>query len=131
MDSRKLVLQETAIVLIGQAICVGIMLGVFALLDMFDLTVLLGGVFGALLAAGNFFFMAIAASLAADKAVDQDVEGGQKLMKASYPVRILILAVLLIALAKSGICNVIALVLPLVFIRPTLTIAEFFRKKEA
>ena len=131
MDSRKLVLQETAIVLIGQAICVGIMLGVFALLDMFDLTVLLGGVFGALLAAGNFFFMAIAASLAADKAVDQDVEGGQKLMKASYPVRILILAVLLIALAKSGICNVIALVLPLVFVRPTLTIAEFFRKKEA
>ena len=131
MDSRKLVFRETAIVLMGQAICVGIMLGVFALLNMFDLTVLLGGVFGALLAAGNFFFMAIAASLAADKAVSQDVEGGQKLMKASYPLRILILAVLLIALAKSGICNVIALVLPLVFVRPILTVAEFFRKKEA
>ena len=129
MDSRKLVFQETAIVLIGQAICVGIMLAVFALLNMFDLTVLLGSVFGALLAAGNFFFMAITASLAADKAVEQDVEGGKKLMKASYPLRILVLTVLLIALAKSGICNVIALVLPLLFVRPALTIAEFFRKK--
>lgn len=131
MDSRKLVFQETAIVLIGQAICVGIMLGVFALLGMFDTAVLLGGIFGAILAAANFFFMAITASLAADKAVDQDVEGGQKLMKASYPVRILILAVILIALAKSGICNLVALVLPLVFVRPILTVAEFFRKKEA
>lgn len=131
MDSRKLVFKETAIVLMGQAICVGIMLGVFALLGKFNIAVLLGGVFGATLAAANFFFMAITASLAADKAMDQDIEGGRKLMKASYPVRILILAVILIALAKSGICNVVALVLPLVFVRPILTIAEFFRKKEA
>lgn len=131
MDSRKLVFKETAVVLIGQAICVGIMLGVFALLGQFDIAVLLGGIIGGVLAAANFFFMAITASLAADKAVEQDVEGGQKLMKASYPVRILVLAVILIALAKSGICNVVALVLPLVFVRPTLTLAEFFRKKEA
>lgn len=131
MDSRKLVFKETAIVLIGQAVCVGVMLGVFALLGQFNIAVVLGGIFGAILAAGNFCFMAITASLAADKAVDQDVEGGQKLMKASYAVRILILAVILIVLAKSGICNVIALVLPLVFVRPSLTIAEFFRKKGA
>lgn len=131
MDSRKLVFKETAVVLMGQAICVGTMLGVFALLGQFNIAVLLGGIIGAILAAANFFFMAITASLAADKAVDQDVEGGQKLMKASYPVRILILAVILIALAKSGICNVVALVLPLVFVRPILTVAEFFRKKEA
>ena len=52
-------------------------------------------------------------------------------MKASYPMRILVLAVILIALAKSGICNVLALALPLLFVRPTLTIAEFFRKKGA
>lgn len=131
MDSRKLVFKETAIVLIGQTVCVGVMLGVFALLGQFNIAVLLGGIFGVILAAGNFFFMATTASLAADKAVDQDVEGGQKLMKASYPVRILVLAVILIALSKSGICNVVALVLPLVFVRPVLTVAEFFRKKGA
>ncbi len=32
MDSRKFVLKETACVAIGQAVCVGAMLGIFALL---------------------------------------------------------------------------------------------------
>ena len=72
--------------------------------------------------------MAVAATLAADRAEQQDVEGGKKLMKASYPVRLLVLAVILFAFAKSGLCNVFALVLPLVFTRPILTITEFFRK---
>ena len=34
----------------------------------------------------------------------------------------------LFACAKSGVFNLFALVLPLVFVRPVLTIAEFFRK---
>ena len=38
------------------------------------------------------------------------------------------LAVVLFAAAKSGYCNVFALVIPLVFVRPVLTIGEFFRK---
>ena len=78
---------------------------------------------------GNFFFMAVAATLAADKAEAQDVEGGKKLMKSAYPIRLLVLAVLLILLAKSGYFDVLALALPLLFVRPILTLAEFFRKK--
>ena len=58
MDSRKLVLHETAIVAIGQVICTAAMIGVFALLGKFDLTVLWGGILGAVLAIANFFFMA-------------------------------------------------------------------------
>ena len=42
-----------------------------------------------------------------------------------------VLAVVLIACAKSGVFHVLAMVLPLIFVRPTLTIAEFFRKKGA
>ena len=38
------------------------------------------------------------------------------------------MAVVLFALVKSGLCNVIAVVLPLAFNRPILTICEFFRK---
>lgn len=131
MDSHKYVYKETAIVLIGQVICTGIMVAVFALLGYFDMTVLLGGLAGALLATLNFFFMAVIASLAADKAVEQDVEGGQRLIRASYPIRILVLAVILIACARSGWFHVLALVLPLVFVRPSLTVAEFFKKKGA
>lgn len=131
MDPKKIVFAQTGIVALGQVICVGAMLSVFALLGYFDYTVLLGGIIGAVVATGNFFFMAIGISLAADKAQEQDVKGGKALVKGSYLIRILVMLVILFACAKSGLCNPIALVLPLVFVRPTLTIAEFFRKKGA
>ena len=128
-ESRKIVMKETAIVAAGEVLCVALMCGVYALLGKFGISVLLGGLVGGLLATGNFFFLAVVATLAADRAQAQDVQGGQKLMKSSYPIRLLAMAVVLILCAKSGIFDVIALVLPLVFVRPILTIAEFFRKK--
>ena len=128
-ESRKLVLKETALIAIGELICVALMCGVYALIGKFALSVLLGGLVGLLVATGNFFFLAMIATLAADRAENQDVEGGQKLMKSSYPIRLLAMAVVLILCAKSGFFYVIALVLPLVFVLPILTIAEFFRKK--
>ena len=130
-ESRKLVLKETALIAVGELLCVALMCGVYALIGKFSLSVLLGGLVGLLVAAGNFFFMAVAATLAADKAEAQDVEGGKKLMKSSYPVRMLVMAGVLILCAKSGFFDVIALVLPLLFVRPILTIAEFFGKKGA
>ena len=41
------------------------------------------------------------------------------------------LVVGLILCAKSGVFDVLALVLPLLFVRPVITLAEFFRKKGA
>ena len=128
MDSRKFVLTETAIILAGELICSAAMVGIFALLGKFDTTVLFGAVVGALASTLNFFFMALIASLAADKAQKQDVKGGQAMVQSSYFVRMVLLFVVLFAFAKSGLCNVIAMVVPLVFVRPVLTIAEFFRK---
>ncbi len=131
MDARKLVLRQTGILALGLGICTAAVMGIFALLGRFDRSVLLGSIFGLLLALGNFFFMAITASLAADKAEQQDVKGGMQIMRGSYPLRMLILAVLLVVLAKTGLCNLIALVLPLALVRPVLTVAEFFDKKGA
>lgn len=128
MNSRKYVYQETARVAIGQVICVAIMLGIFALLGKFDRAVLLGGIFGGLLAILNFFFMAVGATLAADKAEQQNVKGGQAMIQTSYLVRMVLLFVIEFALVKSGLCNVITAVLPLVFTRPILSLGEFFRK---
>lgn len=128
-ESRKIVWKETAIVAVGEVLCTALMVGIFALLGYYDSSVLLGGLVGAAVAVANFLVLAIVATLAADKAEQQDVAGGQKLIKGSYPVRLIVLAVVLFACAKSGVFNVIALVLPLVFVRPVLTIAEFFRKK--
>ena len=129
MDSRKLVLKQTLLVLVGQAICIGVMLGIFALLGSFDQKVLLGGIVGLILATANFFFMAVGTSLAADKAEAQDVKGGKALLQISMLVRYALLFVVLFAFGKSGLCDLIALVLPLVFVRPILTFGEFFRKK--
>ena len=128
MDSRKFVLHETAIVALGQLLCTGVMIGIFALLGKFSQPVWIGGIAGALLATANFFFMAIAASVASEKAVTQDVKGGQLIMRLSYMVRLAVLFILLFALVKSGVCNVLTAVLPLLFTRPILFVAEFFRK---
>lgn len=128
MDSRKFVLKQTAIVAVGQVVCIGAMLGIFALLGRFDRPVLLGGIVGGILAILNFFFMAMGAMVAADKAEAQDVKGGSAVMRLSYIGRLVVLAVVLFAFAYSGICNVISLVVPLAFTRPVLTVTEFFRK---
>ena len=128
MDPRKFVLKETGIVALGQALCVSGMVGIFALLGKLDTPVWLGGIAGGLLATANFFFMAMAACVASEKAVEQNVKGGQLTMRLSYMIRLIVLFVVLFALIKSGLCNVLTAVLPLVFTRPVLFVAEFFRK---
>lgn len=129
MDSHKSTFQETGIVALGQILCTGAMIGIFALLGKYDTSVLLGGIAGALIATANFFFMSLFANMAADKAEKQDVAGGQKLIQLSYMGRMAGLLVALILCAKSGYCHVLALAVPLVFTRPILTIAEFLKKK--
>ena len=128
MDSRKLVLRETAVVAIGQAVCVAAMLGICVLLGLYSRSVLLGGIFGGILAVLNFFFMAISAMMAADKAESQNVAGGKATAQRSFILRMAVLFVILFALIKSGLCDALASVLPLVFTRPILSIGEFFRK---
>lgn len=129
MDMRKYVLKQTGIVALGELVGIVAMWGVFALLGAFDLSVVWGGLVGAAVATGNFFALAIGVNIAADKAEKQDVKGGQAAVKSSYVLRLLVMALVLIAFAKSGICNVIALAVPLLFVRVTLTVTEFFKRK--
>ncbi len=129
MDIRKFVLRQTGIIAIGEVIGTAAMVGVFALLGKFDMSILLGGIVGALAATGNFLAMAIGVNAAADKAQQQNVKGGQATIKGSFLLRMAVLFLVLFAFAKSGLCNPVALVVPLVFVRFTLTIAEFFKRK--
>lgn len=128
MNVRNFILKETGILAIGQLICVSIMVGLFALLGKFHWSVVLGGAVGTVLSLGNFFFMAISADLAADKARNQDVKGGQAAIKSSFLLRLLVIFAILFVFAKSGLVNILAMVLPLAFVRPILTVTEFFRK---
>ncbi len=128
MDSRKYVLKQTAIIALGQVLCVGAMIGMFALVGQLDRSVVVGGVVGGALAVLNFLAMAVGAMMAADKAVEQDVKGGKATVRSSMIGRLVLLAIVMIVFAKSGLCNVLAMVLPLAFTRPILTLSAFFGK---
>ncbi len=130
MDSRKVVLRETGIIAIGEAIGVALMYGVFAIIGKFDLAVLLGGLAGGILSILNFFFMAVNLDGATKKAVNQEVKQGKSMVRSSYMLRLLMIFALLFVLVKSGLCNAFACVIPFVFVRITITVAEFFRKPE-
>lgn len=129
MNSKNTAFQETRNVLIGQILCTAAMIAVFAVVGKYQLSVLLGGIGGLVIATSNFFLMSFFANRAADKAEAQDVAGGQKLIQLSYMGRMLGMFLALIVLAKSGFCHPLSLVLPLAFTRPILTIAEIFNKK--
>ena len=128
MDSKKLVLKETGIVAAGELFCSAVMVGIFAALGYFQMNVLWSAFAGSCIMTANYFFMAVTASLAADRAQQGQVQQAQKMVQNSAAIRLLAMGLLLFLGIKLG-ANVIALVLPLVFLRPILMLAEFFRKK--
>ena len=129
MDSRKLVLRETAIVAIGELICSGAMVGIFAALGYFHMGVLWSALAGSMVMIVNYFFMSVNISNAADKAEKGDVEQAKKMIQLSSTVRLLCMGIAIAIGIKLG-ANVVAIVLPLAFLRPILMISEFFRKKD-
>ena len=128
-QTKKELWRQLGIVGLCHVLGVAAMIGIFALLGHFDYTVALGGLVGGLVSFLNFFFMVIGLSAAADRAQNQDANGGKGLVKGSYFIRIAVMFLVLFACAKSGYCNVITLVVPLLFVRPALMVAEFFGKK--
>lgn len=128
MNTRKFVLRETGLLAIGQSLCAGVTVGIYALISKYNTAVLLGAVIGLLLAVGNFFLMAVAAEAAADKAMNGDVKGGKAIVNTSRNMRLIGLFGIILVLAKTGVCNAIALVIPLLLTRPVLLVVEFFRK---
>lgn len=129
MKSHTIVWQETRAVVLGQLVCCAAVLGVYFLIGKFSTAAVLGVLAGGLLAAVNFFAMAMSADIAADKGENQDIAGGQKLVTMSYLGRMVGLFAVLALCAKSGYFDLIALVLPLLFVRPILTVKELIRKK--
>ena len=128
MNTRKFILRETALLALGELVCIAGMIGIFALLNALDYTVVLGGFLGGILAIGNFFFMAIISNSAADMATQQNTKGSNALLKSSYVGRLVVIGVLLFVFAKSGHCHVLAMACPLFFNFPILAVVEFFRK---
>ena len=128
MDHRKTVLKETFAVAVGELVCSALMVGVFAALGYFQMNVLWGALAGSVVMIANYFFMAITVNLAADRAEKGEVTQAKKMVQLSSTVRLIVMGVALVVGIKLG-ANVIALALPLAFLRPILMVTEFFRKK--
>lgn len=128
MDSRKIVYKETAVIAIGVLILSAAMVGVFAALGYFKMNVLWGALTGSLVTIGNYFLMAVTVSLASEKATKGEAKSAQAMIQLSGIVRLVVMGAALVVAIKLG-ANVIAAVLPLVFVRPVLLLSEFFRKK--
>lgn len=129
MDWRKDFLKQLAAVAVGLIVGTAAMFGIFALLNAFDQKVLWGGLMGAFLSLANFFAMAVSAIRAANKAAQQEVKAGQLMVQGSYLLRMVALFLILFLLVKTQYFNVISLVVPLIFVRPALSIWEIFRKQ--
>lgn len=129
MDNRKYVFSQVLTVLIGELILSALMVGIFAILGYFDLSVVLGAAAGAVIATVNHLVLVWGVLAASAKAEKQDVKGGQALVQMSYMGRLIALFLILVLCAKSGIFNLVALVIPLAFTRPILTITDHFNKK--
>lgn len=128
MDVRKFIKQKLILLTISECVLVLLMSLVFVTFDRFDFTVVIGGLAGAVLAIANFFFLAMAADSAADSAVAQDVKTGKNKMRSSYMMRMIVIFAILLVLAKTGVANPIALVIPFFVVKPLIMVDEFFRK---
>ena len=120
MNSAEAVKKEVRRVAVGSAILTAAMLIVFALLGKMDMSVLLGGVYGCLLAVGNFFFLGVTVRRIADteNAADPEQIAQAKLkMRSSYITRTLVTGALLIVGLVVFKFNWIAYLLPMIFPR--------------
>ena len=128
MDSRKIVFRETAIIAAGELILSAAMVGVFAGLGYFKMNVLWGALGGCAIMIANYFLMALVVSVATDKATQGENKRAKSMVQISSLARLLLMGLAVILGIKLG-ANTLAITLPLLFARPTLMIAEFFRKK--
>ncbi len=130
MNDKQQTYRELLIIALGELICLGLLYVGFALLGKLEGKVLLGGAVGALTAILNYFLMAVGVFAAADRARAGDPAKGKRILNLSMLGRYLLMIVILIIGAKSGYCDVIAMVIPLALFRVLIYVGEFFRRKD-
>lgn len=130
MNDKRQTYRELLIFALGELICLGLLYGAFAMLGKLDGKVLLGGAVGALTAILNYFLMAVGVYAAAARAEAGDPVRGRRIVSLSMTGRFLLMIAILVVGAKSGTCNVIAMVIPLLLFRVLIFVGEFFRRKD-
>lgn len=120
------VLKETRYIALTVLILSALMQSVFLVLGKWDYTVLLGNLYGAALAVGNFFLM----GLTVQKCLTMEPDDAKKRMKLSQQGRLLMLLVFCMIGAALPCFNTIALLVPQFFPRIGVTVRGLTMKGE-
>ncbi len=116
MKIDKTVIKETVYIAAFVVAFSLIMQAVYLCLGYWDYTILLGNIWGAVLAVGNHFAM----GLFIQKAVAQEPDEAKKTIKNSMSMRFAVLLILMIVGMVIPIFNPITIAIPLIF--PSLAI---------
>lgn len=98
---------------------------VFLIIGKWSLPVLFGGIFGWVIALGNFFLMC----LTIQKAVSQDEKDAKNTMKLSQNMRLLGLFLFALIAYLLPFINTVAAVLPYLYPRFAVSLSPVLRKK--
>lgn len=130
MNIKKVVKESALFALCEGGMCI-LMAVILALVKNFDLSLILGTVAGWAVSVCYYVSIITFVDMAAGKAEEGNVEGGQKLLQMSRSLRMIGVFLLLVILAITKVFNVLALFLPLLFVRPALAIADALQGKGA
>lgn len=146
MKNKSLPLYETAFILLGELIVSLIVCGVYLIIDKFSYKVVTGVALGSTVVILNFLFLAISTNRAFDRALElrgtreMDEEEAEKfaeehraelnnIVKLSFVIRTLtMLATLVVAFILEWF-DVIATLVPLLMLRPIITVEALIRQK--
>ncbi len=146
MNKQKLPLRELLALLIGEALTSLVICGVYLLIKKFTYKVLLGVLLGSTVTVLNFIVLSIMTNrvinsfleergereLSEEEATELSLKFQGKIqaqMKISFLVRILVLVVTLVAAFVSGVFAPLATVIPILMLRPIITISELLKRK--
>ena len=146
MKNKNLPFYETAFILLGEVIVSLIVCGVYLIIDKFSYRVITGVSLGTAVTVLNFLFLAISTNRAFDKAIEargtkeMDDEEAEKFaqehqaalqnaVKLSFIIRTFtMLGALVVAFVLKQF-DVIATLVPLVMLRPIITVESILRQK--
>lgn len=122
----KVVLKETRYIALWVLALSVIMELIFLIINMWDITVLLGNVLSAFVTVLNFLLMGIGVQ----KAVSQDEKGAKQTMKVSQMLRMLMLLIAAVLGVYLSVFNTWAVLIPLFFPRIAILVRPFFDKSQ-
>lgn len=126
MKVDKTVLNETKYIAVFAVIFSVFMQAVFLVIGKWDYTVLLGNLWGDIIAVGNFFVM----GLFVQKAVMQDEKDARQTVRASQNLRFMGIFILAVVGILIPFFNSVAVVIPLIFPRIAIMLRPLIDKRK-